>query len=299
MIARQQALGLGLAADALETLLRTGRWQRMQRGVYAVFTGEPRYEALLWAVLLRVGSDAVLSHQTAAELFGLAGHSGHPIHVTVPRDSQPGRIPGVIVHRAGRAREARHPVMLPPRTKVEETVLDLAASARSFDEAFDWFCRATGRRLTTPDRLRHAMHQRTRMRWRPALLESLETVEEGVRSNLEYHYVREVERPHELPRAARQARVIRYGRACYLDNYYEKYLVCVELDGKVAHPPEERWRDFRRDNAGAVDGIITLRYGWADITRRPCEAAGQVAAVLRQRGWNGTGQPCGPSCWLR
>ncbi len=70
----------------------------------------------------------------------------------------------------------------------------------------------------------------------------------------------------------------------------------VELDGVVAHPPGERWRDFRRDNAGVVDGIVTLRYGWADVTGRPCEVAGQVAAVLRGRGWAGSVRPCGPSC---
>jgi hypothetical protein len=300
VIGRQQALASRLSPDTIETLLRTGRWRRIHWGVYAAFTGEPSHEALLWAALVRAGPDAMLSHQTAAELFGFADDSGGQIHVTVPRDrSYPGRISGVVVHRVGRARELRHPYLLPPRTGIEATVLDLAESARTVDDAFGWLCRATGRWLTTTDRLRQAMRQRSKMRWRADLLGSLDMVDDGVRSNLEHRYVRDVERPHGLPRAVRQARVVRYGKTCYLDNLYEAYLLCIELDGLAAHPPGERWRDFRRDNAGAVDGIITLRYGWSDVTGAPCEVAGQVAAVLRQRGWTGATRRCGPTCRAR
>jgi hypothetical protein len=33
----------------------------------------------------------------------------------------------------------------------------------------------------------------------------------------------------------------------YLDNLYEEYEVCVELDGTAAHPADEQWLDKRRD----------------------------------------------------
>ena len=259
----------------------------MQQGVYAAFTGQPCREAQLWAVLLRAGPDAILSHRTAAELFDLTGGQGGLVHVMVPRDSQPRRIPGVSIHRAERVRDARHPALLPPRTRIEETVLDLAMTAGSIDEAFGWIFRATGKWLTNAERIRRAMAARPKMRWRAELGACLDDVDGGVRSNLEYRYVRDVERPHGLPRAVRQARVIRQGRVSYLDNLYEDYLVCAELDGRAAHPSGERWRDYRRDNAGAADGIITLRYGWADVTGQPCQVAAQIAGVLRQRGWQG------------
>jgi hypothetical protein len=298
VIGRQQALCSGLRPDTIETLLRTGRWQRMRRGVYATFTGDPCREAQMWAALLRAGPNAVLSHQTAAELFGLVDNSAGPIHVMVPRASQPGRIPGVVTHRVERARNVRHPSLRPPRTRIEDTVLDLAASARSIDEAFSWVFRATGKRLTTAERIRHEMVPRQKMRWRAELLSCMDDVDDGVRSNLEHRYVRDVERPHGLPHAMRQARVIRNEQVCYLDNLYEGHLVCVELDGRTAHPFGERWRDFRRDNAGAEDGIVTLRYGWSDITGHPCETAAQIAGVLRRRGWQGAEQRCGPRCAL-
>ena len=112
---------------------------------------------------------------------------------------------------------------------------------------------------------------------------------EGVHSNLEYRYVRDVERPHGLPRAARQVRVIRDGAPRYLDNLYEEGMVCVELDGRTAHPPGERFRDFRRDNAGAADGILTLRYGWSDVTSVPARSP------RSDRGWAAHPRPALPS----
>ena len=85
-------------------------------------------------------------------------------------------------------------------------------------------------------------------------------------------------------------------RIQYRDALYSGYGVAVETDGAVAHPAEARWRDQHRDNAGNVDGIVTLRYSWADVTQRPCEVAAQVASLLRRRGWSGTPRPCSPSC---
>ncbi|HEY2280231.1 MAG TPA: type IV toxin-antitoxin system AbiEi family antitoxin domain-containing protein [Streptosporangiaceae bacterium] len=302
VLGSRQALESGLPSDSIETLLRTGRWQRLNRGVYATFTGSPSREALLWAVLVRAGPDAALSHETAAELFGFARHFGDraaPIHVTVPRDRRSHQIPGAILHRVGNVAVWRHPYLLPPRTRVEPTILDLVGSSETAEEAFGWMCRAMGKGLTNTDRLYDAIQLRRNLRWRAVILESLGDVERGVRSNLELRYVRGVERAHGLPEAGRQVRVLRLGRPCYLDNFYAEWLVGVELDGLVAHPPGERWRDFRRDNAGAADGITTLRYGWADVTGRPCQVAGQVATVLQRHGWAGRARSCGVSCVAR
>ena len=187
---------------------------------------------------------------------------------------------------------------MPPRTRIEETVLDLAQAARTFDVAFGWLCQACGSRLTTPDRLLAAMYLRAKLRWRDSLREALGDIDDGAHSMLEFRYVRDVERPHGLPRARRQARVTRGRGRIYLDNLVEQYQLCVELDGQAAHPIAERWRDIQRDNAPAADGILTLRYGWADVTRWPCRTAEQIATALRLRGWTGVPTPCGPNCPL-
>jgi hypothetical protein len=119
-----------------------------------------------------------------------------------------------------------------------------------------------------------------------------------VHSNLELRYVRDVEHAHGLPKAARQARMIRRSRSQYRDSLYEAFGVAVELDGTAAHPAEDRWLEIRRDNFGARSGIITLRFSWADVAYRSCEVATVVADVLRLRGWRGALTGCGPRCTL-
>ena len=233
----------------------------------------------------------MLSHQTAAELFRLIDQPSSLIHVTVPAPRHIDRVTGIVIHRSARLDDARHPSLLPPRTRIEETVLDLVEQAAGFDAAFDWACRACQRRLTKADLLASAMTRRTRLRWRGELAGALADIGDGVHSLLEYRYVRDVERPHGLPTADRQARA----RRGYLDNLYEEYQVCVELDGRAAHPDDRRWQDIHRDNAAAADGQVTLRYNWADIAQRACLTAWEVGTTLLQRGWPGSIRRC-PYC---
>jgi hypothetical protein len=299
IISRRQAVSCRIAADAINNQLRTGRWQRLQTGVYATFTGTPSRDAELWAVVLRAGAGAALSHQTAAELHGMADDRGRTIHVTVPATRHPAPIRGAIIHLAGRLDWARHPVMTPPRTRVEDTVVDLTQAAASFDDAFGWLCRSVGRRLTTAARLQAALDARPKARWRADLTAALGDLGSGVTSGLELRYVRDVERGHGMPPARRQAKVVLGLRTRYVDNLYEDAGLAVELDGQVAHSIEDRWADMHRDNAHATAGLITLRYNWADVTLRPCLVAGQVGQVLRQRGTAVRLRRCGPHCTVQ
>jgi hypothetical protein len=267
----------------------------MYTSVYAVFSGEPSREAALWAAALHAGQGAMLSFQTAAELATLTDHPSELIHVTVPSERHLERIPGVVLHRSDRAAQMLHPARTPPQTRVEETVLDLAGVAETVDDAYGWVARAVGRRLTTEARLRDAMESRGRLRWRRELDQALAQDAGGVHSVLEYRYLRDVERPHHLPQATRQARVRDHGQTEYRDILYEAYLVAVELDGRAAHPGDRRWPDIHRDNAAAATGVITLRYGWLEVTQHPCRVAAQVAKVLEYRGYKGF-RGCQPTC---
>jgi very-short-patch-repair endonuclease len=296
VLARRQALEAGLEWTTIRSLLRSGRWTPLQRGVYATFTGEPAWQARLWAAVLRAGPEAALSHQTAAELDGLTSARSPVIHVTIPGSARVDPIPGLRLHRSERLAEARHPSRTPPRTRIEETVLDLTQTAKTIDGAFGWLCQACGSRLSTAELLLTASQKRPRVRWRGILVSALGDIGDGAHSVLEIHYVRDVERPHRLPRARRQAPKTRSSGRIYLDNLVERYRTCIELDGNAAHPVAERWRDIARDNASAADGITTLRYGWPDVAERPCQTAAQITAVLRFRGWTGQPIPCGPAC---
>jgi very-short-patch-repair endonuclease len=238
----------------------------------------------------------MLSHQTAAELARLTDGPSGALHLTLPASRRLRPVPGLVIHRSIYASRIRHPTLLPPRTRVEDTVLDLVDVSATFDDACGWVTRACGRGLTTQERLRAAMAARGRLRWRQSLSVVLADAADGVHSVLEFRYYRDVERAHRLPPAVRQARVVRGRRTQYRDALYARYRVVVELDGRLAHPGDARWRDIRRDNAAAADGGITLRYGWTEVTANPCRTAGELARVLVQRGWAGLPQLCSASC---
>jgi very-short-patch-repair endonuclease len=298
-IARSQSAQAGIDAKVMLNRVNDGRWQRLQWGVYAVFSGDPARETVLWAALLRAGPGATLSHQSAAERHGLVDEPSQVIAITVPRSRHPGqaKITGVTIHRSDAILRTRHPAMVPPCTRVEDTVLDLIQISVTFDEAFTWIARAIGRRRTTARRIGEAMAARKKMRWRKQILLALGDTAAGILSVLEYRYVYRVERPHGLPTARRQARVRQRTGNTYLDNLYEDYGVCSELDGKAAHPVDELWHDKHRDNENLARGIDTLRFSWADVNDRCCQTAATVAAVLRQHGWTGSAHPCSrPGC---
>jgi very-short-patch-repair endonuclease/predicted transcriptional regulator of viral defense system len=296
VVTNRQAVAAGLTKAALAWQLQSARWQQPYRGVYVLSSGPPTREAVLWAAVLRGGRGAMLSHQSAAELGHLIDRPRGALHLTVPADRRIRPVPGLVIHTSTHTEQVRHPSLRPPRTRIEHTVLDLAAQADTFDDALGWVTRACGRRLTTQDRLRAAMAARGRLRWRELLARVLADPVGGLHSVLELRYYRDVERAHCLPRACRQVRVIRDRRTEYRDAFYSRYRVVVELDGRLAHRDEARWRDIRRDNAAAADGGITLRYGWSDVTAHPCRTAGELARVLVRRGWVGRPKLCSADC---
>jgi hypothetical protein len=287
-----------MTRSTITSRLRQGKWQRLHVGVYAVFSGPPGRDAQMWAAVLGAGSGAVLSHQSAAVLDKLTESAGDAVHVTIPAQRRISRQPGMVVHLSDRASAVRHPSRLPPRTRLEETVLDLAVASKTLDEAVGWVTKALGRRLTTQAKLADALASRPKVRWRRDLTAVLAEDMTGALSVLEYRYVRDVERPHGLPPGQRQAVADIGGSRQYRDVEYEQYRLVIELDGMLAHPAEMRWQDIHRDNAAAAASLTTLRYGWIDITSRPCEVAAEIAAVLAQRGYNSFG-PCAPDCRVR
>ena len=296
MISRAQALACGLTAARLRWLVRSGRWQRVHAHTYATFTGPLSFEARVWAAILRAGRGAVASHRTAAYLDGLCDDAGPVVHVTAPVERHVRtKIDGVRVHYAHRLPRTRHPSRNPPRTRLDETVLDLVDVAAHPRDAEGWVTAACQRRLTTPERLADALGRRKKIRWRPMVEAMLGDVAEGAQSPLELRHLRRVERAHALPTGCRQRRVAG-SRVIWIDVDYAEYGVRVELDGRIGHVGEGRFRDRRRDNRATVDGHATLRYGHADVFGDPCAVAAEQVRVLRSRGWTGHPRSCGPSC---
>ena len=301
IVGQRQAVRYGMTRAAVGRRIKSGKWQRLHRGTYATFSGVPPREATLWAALLRAGSGAVLSHETAAEVQELIDKPAAKIHITVPISHDPARrapIRGVIIHRSRQIASEPLPPWQLPRTPIADTVLDLIESAATTDDAFGWLTRAIGRDLVTTGMLTAALAGRKRMRRRPWLVETLADAADGVMSPLELRYVRDVERAHGLPPAKRQVRRDLAGGVRYLDNFYEAFQLCVELDGRLTHPPEQKWRDADRDSDNLFrDDVQTIRLGLRHVTSGRCRQAARLAALFIRRGWDGDGlRPCGPDC---
>jgi hypothetical protein len=297
VVSRSQALRAGLSVDMIRFRVSSGRWQQVHPGVYATFSGVPGRGPRLWAAVLSAGPGAMLSHETAAELHRLADQPADLIRVTVPRERRVVPVEGVSIYRSVRALEAVQGHTYPPRTKIEETVLDLTQAAATFDDVCGWVTSAFARDLTDEARLRAAMGMRPRLRWRADLDELIFAAADGDHSVLEYRYDRNVERAHGLPEARRQVPFTGPGgRRGRRDRVYEPYALVVELDGRLAHPDDSAWKDKARDNAAAVAGMRTLRYGWMQVKREPCQVATEVAEVLRAQGWPGRPRACSLGC---
>jgi len=168
--------------------VRSGRWRQIHLGVYAIYSGELTRGTRLWAAVLSAGPGAALSHETAAELQRLTDKPAEIIHLTVPVRRHVMAIEGVRLHRSRRQVEAVQRNAYPPRTKVEETVLDLTKTAQTFDDVCGWVTRAIARELTDETRLRQAMSNRARLRWRADLNELIGAAASGDHSVLEFRY---------------------------------------------------------------------------------------------------------------
>jgi hypothetical protein len=189
---------------------------------------------------------------------------------------------------------------IPPHTFYADTIVDLAAAADNLDDVVGWVSRGIARRLVSETELKAAVAARRRLRWREEIGEVIERVAGGSHFPLEFRYDRDVERAHGLPAAAKQAKFVKPdGTRGFRDRCYREYGLIVELDGGRYHPAEQRDQQRVRDNEAVVTTGATLRYGWADIDRTPCDTAAQVYRALRSRGYPGTIQLCSASCGAR
>lgn len=244
----------------------------------------------------------MLSHETAAELHGIIDKPlGSGIHVIVPAGRRPAQhrpVRGIIVHRSDQSQQQFLGPFNLPRTRIEDTVLDLVAAATTFDQAYGWIARSVSRKLVTVEALREVLAARKRVRWRAWLNDALEDAADGVYSSLERRYVRDVERAHGLPKSEHQSRSRIGGKIQYRDNWYPEYRVVTEIDGPDYHQNERVQLDKDRDNVNlALGDVRTHRFGPVAVTEKACETAALLAATFRRNGWDGTPYPCGrPNC---
>jgi hypothetical protein len=95
-VSRRQLLQAGVGPNAITHLLAKGQLHREHPGVYAVWHGAPIPLARETAALLACRDGAVLSHRSAAMLWGLTREADE-VDVTVAGGQRKAK--GVNVHR--------------------------------------------------------------------------------------------------------------------------------------------------------------------------------------------------------
>ncbi|MFW2512607.1 endonuclease domain-containing protein [Demequina sp. SO4-13] len=121
-----------------------------------------------------------------------------------------------------------------------------------------------------PDAVRAHLERLPRVRGRASLLRRCELAVNGVESYLEERGAEQVLVGAGFESIVRQHRVrVREGRF-RLDAYDPQTRTAFEFDGAEAHDGSaSRLRDIRRDAALTAAGIVTVRFGYADVTERP------------------------------
>ena len=87
VVVRRDLEGLGFTEEAIEHRLATGRLHLISAGVYAVGRPELTPTGRWMAAVLACGDGAVLSHRSAAELWGIGWEEPGRIDVTIRRRS--------------------------------------------------------------------------------------------------------------------------------------------------------------------------------------------------------------------
>lgn len=272
---RRQVLSVTGSPGACDRRLASGQWLRTRHPrVYVLAGYPPSWLQRVMAAVLAGPAGAVASHRAAAILHGI--REGASVEVTVPRGSQ-SRL-GVMVHQTGVAPVERTVVNAIPVTRVERTLVDLAAVMG--DDALERAVEAALRHgLTTVERLRA---QLLCGRWGVARLRRvLDRRARGrpAGSELEARLI-QLLRAAGLPDPVRQYEVRIGGERYFLDLTYPERRLCIELDGRDAHEGAAFQRDRTRQNALVLAGWAVLRFTWADVAERGEQVVSLVAQAL-------------------
>ena len=283
VVTRAQLLALGFSADAIRHRAARGRLHAVHRGVYAV--GRPELTQRGWwmAAVLACGDDAVLSHEGAAQLWGIrrsknsapSGAQLRPpslIDVSVPSTTSRRR-GGLRIHRRDlplQDRTIRHRI---PVTTPARTLIDLAAQLESsqLEAAVN---EADGLGLIEPDRLRRYVEKRPGVDGIPALRKVLDRRTYALTDSvLERRFLGLVRRAG-LPTPLTQQTL----NGFRVDFYWPELGLVVEADSLRYHrTPSQQARDRLRDQAHTEAGLVPVRFTHWQITFE----ASRVGEILR------------------
>jgi very-short-patch-repair endonuclease len=280
VLSRRQLVALGLNDQGINHRLVKGRLHRIERGIYAVGRPELTQHGRWMAAVLSCGSGAVLSHRSAAALWGLRLERGDDIKVSVPFTS-PRRRPGVRVHRRPQLRATDLttrdgiPVTKPVRMLIDLAALpDRAGLERAINEA-------DRLGLTDPEALLAALDDYPGQRGVGPLRSMLgERSFRLTDSELERRFLSLVEATGlRMPVSGIRLNGFK------VDFFWPDLGLVVETDGLTYHrTPAQQTRDRLRDQAHTVAGLTNLRFTHAQVRFHPASVLKTLSATARGLG---------------
>jgi Transcriptional regulator, AbiEi antitoxin/Protein of unknown function (DUF559) len=276
VVSRRQLLELGFSARAIEHRLARGRLHRAGRGVYAVGRSELTQHGLWMAAVLECGFEGVLSHGSAAALWGI-GCESRSIEISV-RHASPKRRLGLWVYRrptlANRDAVEWEGV---PVTSVTQTIVDLAARlSRGATERL--VNEADRLDLIDPPTLRREIEAH---RCEPGV-RPLRTILDRrtfrlTRSDLESLFLPVASEVGLPPPLTKQ-----WVNGFEVDFYWPDLGFVIETDGLRYHrTPAEQARDRLRDQTHTAAGFVNLRFTHEQVKYEPAHVAKTMRAAKR------------------
>jgi hypothetical protein len=278
VIAYSQLIAIGCSSGAIDHAVTTQRLHRLHRGVYAV--GHPRVsrEGQFMAAVLTCGPNAVLSHWSAAEHWGLLQRRRALIAISAPTHRRASKLvrPHWIprMHHSERTRRNRIPITTVPRT-----LLDLAAAAP------EWQLRravneAERRGLLNQRAIKETLERHRGRPGTPALRDVIAAVDPQThrsRSDLEVDFLKLCRR-FGLPIPVLNGKIEGYE----VDVHWPGTKVIVELDTWDYHGTSGSFEsDRRRDAHLASMGYTVIRVTGTWMDTDPAGVAATIRRLLQ------------------
>lgn len=280
---RADALAGGLTADQVRQRVRSGRWVTVRRGWYVPAGLELTPELRAAVALGRHASGAVASHLTAAQLHGLPllRPPGTGVWLTSSARGSAVARRGVVVAAASLTDAEVVEVGGLPCTSLARTAVDVARRWPLADAVT--VLDAALRAGLTRDELREAL---LRADWWPGAGRARRAVAlADARSESPLESLSRV-RLHQqrLPAPDRQVEVrLRDGRRRYGDFGWLDHAVIGEADGRTKYLDLAVVEAEKRRQADLEEvGLVVVRWGWAEIDRRPAQVAGRLRAAFHR-----------------
>lgn len=277
VISNAQIRALGHSRDAVSHRLKSGRLHPVARGVYAVGRPDLSREGMWVAALLSCGPQAVLSHRSAAALWGIHADEGAAIAVTVPAHIRRRR-PRVALYRTDLKPSDVTTSKEIAVTTGQRTLLDLARilSRGPLEAAIN---AADKHDLVTPESLRSKLDDYAGQPGVAVLRRVLDRRTFALTDS-------ELERRF-LPIADNAGLPLpltgHYVNGFKVDFYWPDLGLVVETDGLRYHrTAAQQTRDRQRDQAHAAAGLTPLRFTHAQVRYEPRYVRATLTAVARR-----------------